>query len=103
MRVSAYCYTNQGGRDHNEDSLRCLAEEGVFVLADGLGGHGKGEVASALAVETIAAGCVEGARDQEGLLSLFQTANEAILAAQALPGQEEIGRASCRDRVSINV
>ncbi len=90
MRVSAYCYTNQGGRDHNEDSLRCLAEEGVFVLADGLGGHGKGEVASALAVETIAAGCVEGARDQEGLLSLFQTANEAILAAQALPGQEEM-------------
>ena len=45
MRISAYCYTNRGGRDHNEDSVRCSAEAGAFVLADGLGGHGKGEVA----------------------------------------------------------
>ena len=37
MRLSAYCYTNQGGRDHNEDSVRCCAEQGIFVLADGLG------------------------------------------------------------------
>ena len=44
MRLSAYCYTNQGGRDHNEDSVRCCAGQGAFVLADGLGGHGSGEV-----------------------------------------------------------
>lgn len=42
-----------GRTDHNEDSLRASAEQGVFVLADGLGGHGRGEVASALAVDTL--------------------------------------------------
>ena len=56
MKLSAYAYTNRGGRDHNEDSLRASAEEGVFVLADGLGGHRCGEVASALAVDTLFTG-----------------------------------------------
>ena len=53
MVVSAYAYTNRGGRDHNEDSLRSAADQGVFVLADGLGGHCRGEVASALAADTL--------------------------------------------------
>ena len=57
MRLSACCYTNQGGRDHNEDSVRCCAEQGVFVLSDGLGGHGSGEVASALAADILFEGC----------------------------------------------
>jgi serine/threonine protein phosphatase PrpC/cell division septation protein DedD len=38
-------------RTANEDSL--LVEPGVFVVADGMGGHQAGEVASALAVERI--------------------------------------------------
>ena len=53
MKLRAYAYTNRGGRDHNEDSLRFSAEDGVFVLADGLGGHRCGEVASALAVDAL--------------------------------------------------
>ena len=55
MKLSIYSYTNQGGREHNEDSLRWTSDgtEGVFVLADGLGGHDRGEVASQLAVEVI--------------------------------------------------
>ena len=55
MKLSIYSYTNQGGREHNEDSLRWTSDgtEGVFVLADGLGGHDRGEVASQLAVEAI--------------------------------------------------
>ena len=41
MKISAFSYTNRGGRAHNEDSVRCRAEgdRGVFVVADGLGGH----------------------------------------------------------------
>ncbi len=38
-------------RTHNEDSV--LAQPPLFVVADGLGGHEAGEVASALAVETL--------------------------------------------------
>ena len=38
-------------RDHNED--RFLIENGLFVVADGVGGHRAGEVASQTAVETL--------------------------------------------------
>jgi len=38
-------------RAHNEDSV--LAQPPLFVVADGLGGHEAGEVASSLAVETL--------------------------------------------------
>ena len=38
-------------RTHNEDSV--LAQPPLFVVADGLGGHEAGEVASAIAVETL--------------------------------------------------
>ena len=78
MKLTAYSYTNQGGRGHNEDSVRCLTEAGVFVLADGLGGHQCGEVASGLAADVIAAGCAEAAPTPASLLELFQKANEAI-------------------------
>jgi protein phosphatase len=40
-------------RDMNEDSLFCDPEAGVFVVADGMGGHAAGEVASAIASEMI--------------------------------------------------
>lgn len=44
-------YTDKGGRPNNEDCVGLA--EGVFVLADGLGGFAKGEVASGKAVEYI--------------------------------------------------
>ena len=91
MRINAYTYTNKGGRDHNEDSLRASAEAGVFVLADGLGGHRSGEVASALAADAIFSGMTRDASlEEDGLLSLFQSANEELLRQQAQPGREEM-------------
>ena len=41
-------------REHNEDSIRIDRAHSLFVVADGVGGNACGEVASALAVETIA-------------------------------------------------
>jgi len=41
-------------RKHNEDSLLSDADLGLFVVADGLGGHAAGEVASRIVVETMA-------------------------------------------------
>jgi PPM family protein phosphatase len=38
------------GRNHNEDSHRVDGEAAVFLVADGMGGHAAGEVASAVAV-----------------------------------------------------
>ncbi len=42
-------------RDHNEDSLLCRPRDGLWVVADGMGGHERGEWASAVVTETIAA------------------------------------------------
>ncbi len=49
------CLTNTGGREVNEDSVAVCETEGnyCFVVADGLGGHGRGEEASALVTQCI--------------------------------------------------
>jgi serine/threonine protein phosphatase PrpC len=42
-------------REHNEDDAVVLPEEGVYIVADGMGGHACGEVASHLSVSAIEA------------------------------------------------
>ncbi len=44
----------QGRRESNEDAVLIVEELGLFLVADGMGGHQGGEVASGLAAETIA-------------------------------------------------
>lgn len=40
-------------REHNEDSIAWDSEKGLILLADGMGGHNAGEVASSIAIDTI--------------------------------------------------
>ena len=55
MRAIAAGVTDVGReRDHNEDRFILLPEFEVFVVADGMGGHQCGEVASRMATSTIA-------------------------------------------------
>ena len=53
IKTSYSVYTNIGSREINEDAIGAYERDGkyCFILCDGLGGHGMGEVASRLVVE----------------------------------------------------
>jgi PPM family protein phosphatase len=54
LRVEVAGETNVGRkRNHNEDNLAIFSEFGLYVVADGMGGHASGEVASKMAVDTL--------------------------------------------------
>jgi PPM family protein phosphatase len=57
MKFSVFQISRRGGREKNEDRMGyCYTREsGLFVLADGMGGHPEGEVAAQLALQTISA------------------------------------------------
>ncbi|MEK8028183.1 PP2C family protein-serine/threonine phosphatase [Pseudaquabacterium rugosum] len=57
MRFSVYQVSRKGGRPKNEDRMGyCYTRAaGLFALADGMGGHPEGEVASQMALQTLAA------------------------------------------------
>ena len=57
MRFSIYQVSRKGGREKNEDRMgySYTRDSGLFALADGMGGHPEGEVASQLALQTMSA------------------------------------------------
>lgn len=57
MKFSVFQISRKGGREKNEDRMGyCYTNSsGLFLLADGMGGHPEGEVAAQLALQTISA------------------------------------------------
>src|SRR5580692_3814500 len=93
-------------RDHNEDYLgyatpatpaQVRTHGWLFVLADGVGGHEKGEVASKTAVESMVAG-FHNAKDGEShsavLQRLVQQANTTVFEAAVTGGRSSAGMAT---------
>jgi protein phosphatase len=86
-------------RDHNEDSVLCTSFDfrthlgtisaGLFAVADGMGGHSAGEIASDLATRTLHAECISGLLAQSPapplsiLAAAFKKANRKVLDSAA--------------------
>lgn len=68
-------------RDHNEDTFRIAPETGIAILADGMGGHNAGEVASDIAVTTalFILGQTAGIPAHDRLETAVQAAHNSIL------------------------
>lgn len=76
--------SDKGLREHNEDSVgyKVIGDRAVFVVADGLGGHDKGEVASAMAVDTFLRIFEDEYNPNDYISKSMQTAQQEILTAQ---------------------
>lgn len=84
--------TYNGDREYNEDSAICVKrdENYCFVVADGLGGHGKGEVASRTTVEVFEQKFKEyaGGDGTEFLEEAFENAQKEVLLRQKAQGNK---------------
>lgn len=75
-------------RESNEDAFRSTPARGIFVVADGMGGHPAGEVASSIAVEACHTTLVRGMRMSDA----FAAAQNAVLnAAKRDPRKHGMG------------
>ncbi|MGH7752057.1 MAG: Stp1/IreP family PP2C-type Ser/Thr phosphatase [Gemmatimonadales bacterium] len=82
MQITCAARTDVGViRSGNEDNFLVLPDDGVFIVADGMGGHAAGEVASEMAVTLIAQtlGNTRGLSDEQ----LAQRMRDAISRANS--------------------
>lgn len=85
MTFDVFEFSNKGGRDHNEDAVghSVSGDNGIFVVADGLGGHSYGELASACVIDTILGGWKQEEPDRVSWISSsISEANTQLLELQ---------------------
>ena len=86
-------------RAHNEDSFSIDVEHGFFLVADGMGGHGNGEVASSLTIEA-ASGFLRQSEEidaEEQLESGAADSTSRALRSAIEAGHDRVVRAVAED------
>lgn len=84
---SSAVVSTTGKRDHNEDSFAADSSLGLYAVADGVGGHSGGEVASAIAIATVREVIAKWRTDPDGVTPTaaaahaLEQANAAVYAA----------------------
>lgn len=86
-------------RQRNEDAVLARPERGVLAVADGLGGHPAGDLASLTAVRSLDAAPLSADSGEGDLRDAAAAAHEAVLATAA----EEPGRAGMGTTVVLAV
>lgn len=87
MKSKYASYTHIGGRINNEDFL-CITKNSnglLLIIADGLGGHDKGEIASSIAATTLKKLFKDTSKPFD-IVAAINTAHLAILEKQAATG-----------------
>jgi PPM family protein phosphatase len=94
LRMDGFGATHSGRvRPINEDRFLCSAGHGVFAVADGMGGHAHGDIASSAIIQTIdeRISALPMQERVEALLQSFLQANDVIRDISAANGNITIG------------
>ena len=85
MKFEYALATHQGSRERNEDRIRCFQCAGntVAVVADGMGGHGDGDLAAEEVVNTIEK-CfkIHPVITEDNIIAIMDAANQNVVAMQ---------------------
>lgn len=98
MKITGWGQTDIGQkRDHNEDSILVDPALGLYIVADGMGGHAAGEVASGQAVQAVRDSIVS----HRDVLEDFQTADTHETRERLVSVVESSIQKACADIFSL--
>jgi len=98
VRINAAGGTDIGRkRDHNEDSFGVFEGTGLYIVADGMGGHAAGELASRIAVDTVS-GFIEASAGRGDITWPFGLDEALGRAGNRLSAAIKLANGAVRDR-----